>query len=130
MTENPLAAQLKHLQQAVKEEDVKLQQAEQNLRVQEAEVRKDHIDNMRSNREKMVAELERLKAQLAEQQAHSGGASAMEDAPSSAYAQPSGYNGGGASAQSGAYGQSDDGAYRAGFDQMQAPRAGQKKKDF
>jgi len=129
MTENPLAAQLKHLQQAVKEEDIKLQQAEQGLRLQEAEIRKDHIDNMRSNRDKMMSELERLKAQLAEQQAAAGGPSAMEDAPSSHYAQPA-YSGGAgdASADLGSYGQSDDGAYRAGFDQYQAP--GPKKKDF
>jgi len=133
MTENPLAAQLKHLQQAVKEEDVKLQQAEQSLRVQEAEVRKDHIDNMRSNRDKMMAELERLKVQLSEQAAASGGPSAMEDAPTSQYAKPA-YSGGDAHAAAGAdagsYGQSDDGAYRAGFDQYQAPRGGPKKKDL
>jgi len=131
MTENPLAEQLAHLQQAVKEEDVKLQEAEQGLRLQEADVRKEHIDNMRSNRDKMLAELERLKRQVAESQAASGAATHLEEEPAHA--------GGGAAwdsgdhpaaAPDGAYGQSDDGAYRAGFDQYQAPRAPPKRKDF
>jgi len=133
MTENPLAAQLKQLQQAVKAEDLKLQEAEQGLRTQEADIRKDHIDNMRSNRDKMMQELERLKQQLSEAQASSAAPTQFDDGDSGGqYAQPA-YRGGAddASAQSGAYGQADDGAYRAGFDQMQAPaRGGPKKKDF
>jgi len=136
MTDNPLAAQLKHLQQAVKEEDVKLQEAEQGLRQQEADIRKDHIDNMRQNRDKMMNELERLKAQLAEAQASSAAPSQFDEPESGGqYAQP-GYKGVAAidretGAGAGAYGQHDDGAYRAGFDQMQAPRGGgPKKKEF
>jgi len=130
MTENPLAAQLKQLQQAVKDEDVKLQAAEQGLRSQEADVRKDHIDNMRSNRDKMLAELERLKAQLSEAQASTAAPSTIDEPaqPTQRYAQPTGEDTGGASA--GAYGQGGDGAYRAGFDQYQAPRGGPKKKDL
>jgi cbb3-type cytochrome oxidase subunit 3 len=129
MTKNPLAAQLEHLQQAVKEEDIKLQQAEQGLRSQEADIRKDHIDNMRSNRDKMLAELERLKAQLQESQASTAAPSTMEEAPSGGY--NAGYDGQ-ASASAGGYGQAEDGAYRAGFDQYQAPRGGggPKKRDL
>jgi len=118
MTENPLAAQLAHLQQAVKEEDVKLQEAEQHLKVQEADIRKDHIENMRSNRDKMLAELERLKKQLSDQSASQNAPSQIDDNETTS----GGWNQGG--------GGGDGGAYKAGFDQYQAPRGGPKKKEF
>jgi len=132
MTENPLAAKLAHLQQAVKAEDIKLQEAEQGLRVQEADIRSEHIDNMRQNRDKMMAELEKLKRQVAESQASSGAATHLEDEPAPAGAGAGAWDSGDrpAAEHDGAYGQSDDGAYRAGFDQYQAPRAAPKRKDF
>lgn len=131
MTENPLAAKLAHLQQAVKEEDVKLQEAEQGLRIQEADIRREHIDNMRQNRDKMHAELEKLKRQVAEAQAASGAATHLEDEPAPAGAGAAWDSGDRPAAEhAGAYGQSDDGAYRAGFDQYQAPRAAPKRKDI
>jgi len=131
LTKNPLAQQLAHLQQAVKEEDVKLQEAEQNLKLQEADIRKDHIDNMRNNRDKMMAELERLKSQLNEAQATRSQATTddHDQQPASGGAWDSNDNAG-AGGQAGQFGQHDDGAYRAGFDQYQAPRGGPKKKDF
>jgi hypothetical protein len=133
MTENPLAVQLKHLQQAVKQEDIKLQQAEQGLRLQEADIRKEHIDNMKSNRDKMMAELEKLKAQLAESQAVTAAPTAIDEPD---YGKPAAYaagptaSGDSSDAAAGAYGQHGDGAYRAGFDQYQAPTRGPKKKDL
>jgi fibro-slime domain-containing protein len=131
MTENPLAAKLAHLQQAVKEEDIKLQEAEQGLRVQEADIRREHIDNMRQNRDKMFSELEKLKRQVAEAQATSGAATHLEDEPAQAGAGAAWDSGDRPAAEhAGAYGQSDDGAYRAGFDQYQAPRAAPKRKDL
>jgi len=123
MTENPLSAQLAHLQQAVKEEDVKLQEAEQGLRLQEADIRAEHIDNMRANRDKMMAELERLKRQVQEQQAATGAARHTEDEPAHTAA-------GGPAWDSGDAGQSSDGAYRAGFDQYQQPRTAPKRRDL
>jgi len=131
LTKNPLAQQLAHLQQAVKEEDVKLQEAEQNLKLQEADIRKEHIDNMRNNRDKMMAELERLKGQLGEAQATRSQATTddHDQQPSAGGAWDSNDNAG-AGGQAGQFGQHDDGAYRAGFDQYQAPRGGPKKKEF
>jgi len=69
MTANPLAVQLKDVQARYNEEEMKLQAAEASLRKQEGEIRAQHIDNMRDNRNKLAQELEKLKAQLAETQA-------------------------------------------------------------
>jgi len=69
MTANPLAVQLKDVQARYNEEELKLQAAEASLRKQEGEIRANHIDNMRENRNKLAQELEKLKAQLAEAQA-------------------------------------------------------------
>jgi hypothetical protein len=69
MTANPLAVQLKDVQAKFNEEDIKLQQAEADLRIQEGEIRQEHIRNMRENRDALAAQLEKLKRQLAETQA-------------------------------------------------------------
>jgi len=71
MTANPLAVQLKDVQARYNEEELKLQAAEASLRKQEGDIRAQHIDNMRDNRNKLAQELEKLKAQLAEAQAAS-----------------------------------------------------------
>jgi len=63
----------------VRQEDVKLQEAETQLKVQESEVRADHIKNMQRNRDKLAGELEKLKQQLAQQQAQGRGAATQED---------------------------------------------------
>jgi len=69
MTANPLAVQLKDIQAKFNEEDLKLQQAESDLRKQEGEIRQEHIRNMRDNRDQLASQLEKLKRQLAESQA-------------------------------------------------------------
>jgi hypothetical protein len=71
MTANPLAVQLKDVQARYNEEEMKLQQAEASLRKEEGQIRAQHIENMRDNRNKLAVELEKLKSQLAEAQAAS-----------------------------------------------------------
>jgi flagellar basal body-associated protein FliL len=69
MSANPLAVQLKDIQAKFNAEDMKLQQAEADLRKQEGEIRQEHIRNMRENRDQLASQLEKLKRQLAETQA-------------------------------------------------------------
>jgi biopolymer transport protein ExbB/TolQ len=118
MTQNPLAQQLAHLQQAVKEEDIKLQEAETHLRQQEADIRQEHIQNMRSNRDHMLAELEKLKAQLQQTTAAPVAASTYDDTPATtgaAWDQPqAGYG-------DTSYDQQAGGGYRTQFEQSAAP---------
>lgn len=73
MTSNPLSVQLKDVQKQYDAEELKLKQAENELRSQEGEIRSEHIKDMRSNRDKLAEELERLKQQLKEQQLSGGG---------------------------------------------------------
>jgi hypothetical protein len=114
MTDNPLAAKMKYLEQAVSQEDMKIQQAEVGLGQQEAEIRKDHLRNMQANRDKMAAELEKLKAELAASSASTAAPSTMDE-PRGPQAT---YEGG-----------STGDAYRTEFDQYQAPRGGPKRRD-
>jgi len=109
MTDNPLAAKMKYLEQAVSQEDLKIQQAEVGLGQQEAEIRKDHLRNMQANRDKMAAELEKLKAELAASSASTAAPSTMDE-PRAPQAAPGD-------------------AYRTEFDQYQAPRGGPKRRD-
>jgi len=112
MTDNPLAAKMKYLEQAVSQEDLKIQQAEVGLGQQEAEIRKDHLRNMQANRDKMAAELEKLKSELAASAASTAAPSTMDEPRPQAT-----YEGGG----------SGD-VYRNEFDQYQAPRGGGPKR--
>eukprot|EP00457_Paulinella_chromatophora_P000006 gb/GEZN01000006.1/.p1 GENE.gb/GEZN01000006.1/~~gb/GEZN01000006.1/.p1 ORF type:complete len:5009 (-),score=356.70 gb/GEZN01000006.1/:1439-15883(-) len=80
MSSNPLAQQITSLVAAVDDSELKLQQAEQQLQIDEAGVRKEHIENMTANRDKMLQDLAKLKAQLAAAQAQqSGGATLIEE---------------------------------------------------
>eukprot|EP00457_Paulinella_chromatophora_P000013 gb/GEZN01000013.1/.p1 GENE.gb/GEZN01000013.1/~~gb/GEZN01000013.1/.p1 ORF type:complete len:4868 (+),score=291.58 gb/GEZN01000013.1/:91-14694(+) len=79
MQPNPLAQQISHLSAAVDESEIKLQQAEQQLKMDEAGVRAGHIENMKANRDKMLADLARLKEQLAATQDQHGGPAQVQD---------------------------------------------------
>jgi len=117
---NPLAQKVNDLKQAVNDEELKLAQAEQKLRMQESDIRGDHISNIKQNRDNMMAELEKLKAQLRETQATDQRAQFDDDAPPARAA-------GGPTQDVGTT--SGGGAYREGFEGYQAPRA-VKKKEF
>jgi len=119
---NPLAQKVADLKQAVSEEDVKLAQAEQKLRIQEGDIRGDHINNIRQNRDNMMSELEKLKKQLKDTQATDNRSQFDEEAP--APAMPAG---GRPQQDIGATAPTE--AYREGFEGYQAPR-GAKKKEF
>jgi hypothetical protein len=86
MSKNPLAQQISHLSAAVDESEMKLQKAEQQLKLDEAGVRQNHLDNMKSNRDKMLDDLNKLKAQLAAVQDQArGGATVVDENTSTGY---------------------------------------------
>jgi fibro-slime domain-containing protein len=86
MSKNPLAQQISHLSAAVDESEMKLQQAEQQLKVDEAGVRANHLENMKENRNKMLEDLNKLKAQLAAVQDQARGGATVDDNQSTGYA--------------------------------------------
>merc|ERR1711998_193113 len=86
MAKNPLAQQISHLSAAVYESEMKLQQAEKQLKVDEAGVRANHLENMKDNRNKMLEDLNKLKAQLAAVQDQARGGATVDDNQSTGYA--------------------------------------------
>jgi len=68
MVENPLMVHLREIQQRYDAQDLKLRQAEAEERMQRGGQRQDQISKMTSDRDNLKLALDKLKAQLQEQE--------------------------------------------------------------